>query len=200
MEIMIVFLIISIFGACRNNEIPININIHSALDTLHNDAFVENKFISEDRYQIEWGTSKFTNITKDTFGISGSGSLEFDEEYSNSKYLVTTQLCGSGCTRYVILPLQQNATELDFMDVEYINTFNNLIITTINPSSGDFLLTNFATNQMQKIEIKDMCPAADKSMCIDSIFLQNNQIVIKYQGNKWEANKPDNKVRVVELN
>jgi hypothetical protein len=200
MEIKIVILMFSLFLGCISKELPKNIIKHQVIvDTLPPDAFIENKFVSEDKYIVKWGTSKFTNTSKDTFGISGSGSLEFSETNSNSKFIASSQLCGSGCTRYVIFPLEKNARELDFIDVEYINIVEEIIITTTNVSTGEFLLTKLSTKQWQKIKINDMCPAADKSMCIDSIFLKKNQIVFLYQGNKWETNKPDNKVKVLDL-
>lgn len=200
MEIKIVILMFSLFLGCRSKELLKNIINHQVkVDTLPSDAFIENKFVSDDKYIVKWGTSKFTNTSKDTFGISGSGSLEFSETNSNSKFIASSQLCGSGCTRYVIFPLEKNARELDFIDVEYINIVEEIIITTTNVSTGEFLLTKLSTKQWQKIKINDMCPAADKSMCIDSIFLKKNQIVFLYQGNKWETNKPDNKVKVLDL-
>jgi hypothetical protein len=200
MENKIVLLLFGLFFGCSCKELPKTMSNHQVIvDILPPDAFIQNKFVSEDKYVIEWGTSKFTNISKDTFDIFGSGSLEFSATNSNSKFIASSQLCGSGCTRYVMFPLEKNARELDFMDVEYVNIGRDIIITTINPSTGEFLLTILSTKQRQKIMINDMCPAIDKSMCIDSIFLEGNQIVFQYQGNNWEANKPDNKVKVLNL-
>ena len=190
----------SLFLGCRSKELPKNIINHQVIvETLPSDAFIENKFVSDDKYIVKWGTSKFTNTSKDTFGITGSGSLEFSETNSNSKFIASSQLCGSGCTRYVIFPLEKNARELDFIDVEYLNIGKDIIITTTNASTGEFLLTKLTTKQWQKIIINDMCPAADKSMCIDSIYILNNQIIIEYQGNRWETNKPDKRKKVVNL-
>lgn len=190
----------SLFLGCRSKELLKNIINHQVkVDTLPSDAFIENKFVSNDKYIVKWGTSKFTNTSKDTFDISGSGSLEFSETNSNSKFIASSQLCGSGCTRYVIFPLEKNAREFDFNDVEYLDIGRDIIITTTNVSTGEFLLTKLTTKQWQKIIINDMCPAADKSMCIDSIYILNNQIIIEYQGNRWETNKPDKRKKVVNL-
>lgn len=200
METKIALFVICIFFGCKvqNNQINMKHNLQSEVDTINGDSFYNLNYIDSTKYIIEWGTSNFKNVSKDTFEVLGSGSLGLDEY--NSKYLVLSQPCGSSCALYVFLPLKPHRNEFIFWNTLYSNLENEIIITTVDPGLGKFTISNYGKNTEQEIILNDLCPAADKSMCIDSIFIRQGELFFQYQGSKWEVNKPDNKVKIVRLN
>jgi hypothetical protein len=199
METKMVLFAMYLFWGCnvQNNQSNLDRNFQAKDDTINSESFYNFAFISPDKYIIEWGTSSFKSVSKDTFEILGSGSLEICE--ANSKYIVLNQPCGTSCALYVLLPLMPNKNELTFWNVVYNNLDNEIIITTIDPGVGKFAISNYGNNTQHEIILDDLCPAADKSMCIDSIFINKDEIYIQYQGSKWEADKKDNKFKIVRL-
>jgi hypothetical protein len=200
METKIIIFVIIIFLGCkvRNNQLNIDQKSQTLVDTLASDTYYKLNLIDSDKYLIEWGTSKFKNISKDTFEILGTGRLEFNE--ANSKYIVLNQPCGTSCALYVLLPLIPKKNELTFWNVVYHNLDDEIIITTVDPWLGKFKLSNYQNNTNQEIILNELCPAADKSTCIDSIVLKSDKIFFYYQGSNWKVNYPDNKVKMVNLN
>ena len=191
METKIALLVIYFLFGCKaqTNQQKIDQDFQTVIDTLASDTFYNLNFIDSDKYVIEWGTSSFKNVSKDTFDVLGSGNLGLSE--SNSKYVVLNQPCGSGCALYVILPLISNKKELIFWNVVYHNLNEEFIITTLDPGLGKFAISKYGTNTEQEIFLNDLCPAADKSMCIDSIFVNGKELYFQYQGSNWKENKPD---------
>lgn len=198
MEIKIVLLIsYCLFGCREQNNSQNNKQIEAKVDTLTTDTFYNFEFIDSEKYIIEWGTKSFKNVSKDTFDVLGNGSLELIE--SNDKYLVLNQPCGSGCALYVLLPLIPKNKEFIFWNVVYNDLKNEFIIATMDPGLGKFGIFKYLTGLHQEIILTELCPAADKAMCIDTIFFNNNEIIFQYQGSKWQNDKPDYKVKSIRL-
>lgn len=194
---MVLFLYFFIGCKSQNSYLNNDQIYHAKIDTLIGEPFYNLNYLDSNSYIIEWGTSNFKNISKDTFHVLGNGSLGILE--ANSKYLALNQPCGTSCALYVILPLESNKSELTFWNAVYNNLDQETIITTKDPSAGIFEITNYGNTTHQEITLEEMCPAADKSSCIDSITMTTNKIIFYYQGNKWEHGKPDNRIKEINL-
>jgi len=202
MEVKVVILLfmVSVIGCkLKTNQFDkslLAIN-SSKIDTLKQDTFIDFLFLSEEKYLIKWGTSDFTNISNDTFETLGNGNLETIE--SNDKYSILAQGCGTNCLLNVILPMSPNQKEMTFWQVVYSDIKNMIVIVTKDPSEGSFEIINFGYNIRKIVKLENLCPAFDKSSCIDSIFINGKELYFQYQGNKWKNDKPDNKIKRVRL-
>lgn len=188
----IMFFILIILLSCKITKSDKGIKIRK-----NTSAYWVYDSINEDKYRIEWGNSTFKKVTNDTFNILGNGRLE--EIESSNKYIVLGQSTGTGATNIrVFLPLEKNKNELKFQDVLF-NDLENETLVYIKDNEGILEVYNYRLKKSIIVTLPDLCPATDFTMCIDSIFLKNNQFIFQYQGDKWKANKLDNRVKVIEL-
>ncbi|MGB4818161.1 MAG: hypothetical protein WBP33_03515 [Saprospiraceae bacterium] len=197
MEIKIIISLLLTLSGCKIKNEPSftsKENTYGKVDIKH--SYFELKYLDSVNYLIEWGTPEYKNTSRDTFEILGNGSLE--ETESNNEYIVLAQSCGTSCVINTILPLYKGAKELTFMPVLF-NDINNSIIVLSKDTESDFELLNYKSNKSKVFNLPDICPAAEKSMCIDSIYIEKDEIYFKYQGNKWQNDKPDNKVKSIRL-
>lgn len=149
-------------------------------------------------YRISWGNRSFVNYSNKIYETLGNGNLGLID--FNDNYILLGQSTGTdGANIRILLPLEKDATILEKENVLFENLRKNILVFEKTDSIYQLEILNFKTLKSQSLVFDDICPAAAKSMCIDSIFLNNNQIVFQYQGNKWDANKPDNKVKVLDL-
>lgn len=193
MEIKIVISLLFALFSCnlKNNQ--------ASGDSLkYGKSFYELKYLNSEKYLIEWGNDAYKNISKDTFEVLGNGVLGLIN--FNSNYILLGQSTGTGGANIrIILPLKKDATILEKENVLFENLQKNILVFEKLDSNYLLEILNFKSFKSKTIELEDICTAGEKSMCIDTIFLNNNQIIFQYQGNKWDANKPDNRKKVVNL-
>lgn len=200
MGVKITLIIIYLFLGCNGKTEQYGSKLKSdklAIEQVEKEAYYHLKYINSNRYIIVWGTSKFKNISKDTFEVLGSGDLGLVD--SNSQYIVLEQPCGSGCAVNVLLPLKPKQREKTFWNVLFNDLRKETIITTLDPGRGIFGIYKYDSKKEQQVKIPDLCPAADKSMCIDSLNICMSKVIFYYQGKNWTADAPDNRIKEVDL-
>lgn len=210
MEVRLIIIFVVILGSCGNKSTQkleadfnnpaeqIEGTDFSPVDTIKLDsAYYYFEYLNSERFLVKWGNSFFENCSQDTFDIFSNGYLSHLEY--NNKWILLQQSCGTNCVLNVILPLVPNTKELSFMPVVYNNINREIIITTKNPSKGVFEIIDFGSNTRKDVLLNDLCPAIDKSSCIDSISINGNTLMFFYEGSKWNISNPDKRSEAIRL-
>ena len=105
--------------ACTNkakNNVSLERNQHWLVGTKDTtlvekigNSFVKYHLQGDSIYRLEWGNETISNISKDTFKVSGSGILGLISNDENT--IILGQGCGTSCIYYVILPLDPKRKE-----------------------------------------------------------------------------------------
>jgi hypothetical protein len=151
-----------------------------------------------DTYSIEWGNTLMKNISKQKFEVLGNGVLSIFKSDENS--ILLTQGCGTSCTYYVFLPLKENAVERVY-DFALTSDLKNNLVAYIPDNNDEIFVRveNYLTGQKIDIVEANLCPANFKGDCIDSIYFDKSSLVLKWEGSKWEDNKPDPCIKVIPI-
>lgn len=154
-------------------------------------------FISEDKYNICWGTDKFNNCSDSLYRTLGNGNLSLIA--SDKEYIILGQSTGSGIANIrTILPLNENTHEIQYDNILFENLTKTVLLKA-DMESDKFKLINFKTEKEIIFEIKDFCPAIEPCGCIDSVKLKENTLYIHYQGKKWTVDKKDNRIKTIKI-
>lgn len=147
-------------------------------------------------YTIEWGNKSFKNETKQTFEILGNGTLNLSK--SGDAVIILEQSCGTSCSYCVVLPLKTGAKEKVFIQTISYDINKNLIVYI--PEEETFIrIENYLTGEKLDILENNLCPAAFKGDCIDSVYFKGNNVIIKWQGSQWEDNKVDPQEKIIPI-
>jgi len=161
------------------------------------ESFIMFDLQGDTSYCIEWGNKTIRNKTIKSFDVLGNGILGVMD--SNENAIILGQSCGVSCMYLVVLPLSKNAQEKEYLFAKAYDIGNRLIAFVPEEDKAFIRVENFITGQYMDITEGDLCPAGFKGDCIDTIFFDNSNLVIKWQGNKWEIDKPDPKERTVQI-
>ena len=120
--------------------------------------------------------------------------VDYDE-----KTIILGQSCGTSCKYYVILPLVPNSVEKIYMFAEAFNLEKKMV--AYIPEEEDLFIRveNYVTGQYLDIKEENICPAAFKGECIDSVYFSDDTIVIKWQGTEWMNDRPDPKEKKIKI-
>lgn len=206
MEIKIIgFLFIIALISCKNQSSILKSYdeneqsfVDSAKHTVNNTGdYYQYHFKGDTVYIIEWGNKSFKTETKQTFEVLGNGILNFVK--SENGAIILEQSCGTSCRYSVVLPLKKELKEKVFMQTISYDINNNLI--AYIPEEEAFIrIENYLTGQKLDILESNICPAAFKGDCIDSVYFKGNNVVIKWQGSKWKDDKADPIEKIIPLN
>ncbi len=153
-------------------------------------------YLSDSTCLIKWGQSAKLLYTSDTLHVLGSGNLNIAETEKNS--ILLKQSCGTCCQVGFILSISPPKC-MKYLFFIASDLKNNLVA-YISESDNSFItVENFITGEKQIINETNLCPAAFKGECIDSVSLANKQLFIKWQGNKWNHTKKDTRERKIEI-
>lgn len=153
-------------------------------------------YITDSSYLIKWGDSLRFIITSDTIDVLGSGTLQIAESSKTS--ILLKQSCGTCCQLGIILSLSPVIYK-KYIFVEAFDLTNNLIAYIPEGIDSFLVIENFVTGKKKIINETDLCPAAFKGECIDSISIVNKQLYIRWQGVKWSRKQQDTKERTYNL-
>lgn len=170
---------------------------HLQLLSTHGNSFVKYHFYGDSTYTLEWGNENVNNTSREKFEILGSGVpplVDYDE-----KTIILGQSCGTSCKYYVILPLVPNSVEKIYMFAEAFNLEKKMV--AYIPEEEDLFIRveNYVTGQYLDIKEENICPAAFKGECIDSVYFSDDTIVIKWQGTEWMNDRPDPKEKKIKI-
>jgi len=160
-------------------------------------SFIKYHLQGDTIYSIEWGNKLINNKSNAKFEVLGNGvlgKLEEDEET-----IVLNQGCGSSCQYYVFLPIKHNETEKVYNYTKAYDLKRKLVV--FIPDGNDIFLRveNYITKQTMDIKESNICPAGFKGDCIDSIYFSKNNLVIKWQGDKWKNTSPDPQEKTIPI-
>jgi hypothetical protein len=153
-------------------------------------------YITDSSYLIKWGDSSKFIVTSDTIEVLGSGTLQITE--SNKTAILLKQSCGTNCQLGVILSLSPVIYK-KYTFIEASDLTDNLIAYIPEATDSFLVIENFVTGEKKIINETNLCPAAFKGECIDSISIVNKQLYIRWQGAKWSRKQQDTKERIYNL-
>lgn len=199
--------LILLLCSCNNMQIPkqtvrIQDQWHVGLkDTVLKESldksFILFDFQGDTSYSVEWGNRTIRNKTIKSFDVLGNGILGITESDENT--IVLGQSCGTSCLYLVVLPLRKNAQEKVYYFVKAYDIRNSLVAFIPEGDNTFIKVENFITGQSMEISEGDLCPAGFKGDCIDTVFFDKSNLVIKWQGKKWEIDKPDSKEKTIQI-
>jgi hypothetical protein len=155
-------------------------------------------FIGDSTYTIKWSSAHFDNKSSRKFDVLGNGVLGILD--ADSENIILEQSCGSSCITYVILPLKNKSVEKEYLFAKAYDLKNKLIAYVPEDVNVFIRVENFITGQTIDVKEDNLCPATFKSDCIDTIYFNKNKLVIKWQGKKWEKDKPDLQDKIIPIN
>lgn len=162
------------------------------------DGFLRYNLKGDTIYHINWGNNSINNNSITKFEILGNGVLGLLDTDENT--IILSQSCGTGCLYYVVLPLKQNEPEKIYYFAKAYDLKNKLIAYVPEDENVFIRVENFITGQTIDVKEDNLCPATFKSDCIDAIYFNKNKLVIKWQGKKWEQDKPDLQDKIIPIN
>jgi hypothetical protein len=158
-----------------------------------NKNFVEYHFIDKERYKIVWGNKNIKKTSHKIFKVLGSGTLGVQE--SNLYGLILRQSCGTECWYNVILPLKGKIKE---KVVQYGLTYdlkNNLIVYS-NANRPFLTIYNIMKGKKQVINERDVCAAITPAVCIDTCYIQNGFLFIRWENLKKRISQKKVKIKI----
>ncbi len=161
------------------------------------ESFVMFDLQGDTSYCIEWGNKTIRNKTLKSFDVLGNGILGVMDSSENA--IILGQSCGVSCLYLVVLPLRKNALAKEYSFAKAYDIRNSLIAFVPEDDNTFIRVENFITEQYVEITEDDLCTAGFKGDCIDTVFFDQSNLVIKWQGKKWEINKPDPKERTIQI-
>lgn len=162
-------------------------------------GFIEYELIGDSVYRIVWGNEQFRNKSAGKFEVSGQGLMSFYA--SDDSEIVLGRSCGTSCNCLVVLPLVLNATEKVYQFAQAIDLKRNLVaFVPENAALINFVnVENYHTGETLNIEEYDVCGAAFKGDCIDTVYFEDGNVVVKWQGVDWGTNRPDPQVKKIPI-
>jgi hypothetical protein len=133
-------------------------------------------------YKIKWGNKFFNNESTKKFEVLGNGILEVLASNNNS--IVLSQGCGSSCMSYVFLPLKNNIKESTYLFSRAYDLKHNLVAYIPMEEENFLTIENFITKRRIEIKETNLCAAAFKADCIDTIYFKNEYLIIRWDGKK----------------
>lgn len=193
--------------ACTNkakNNVSLERNQHWLVGTKDTtlvekigNSFVKYHLQGDSIYRLEWGNETISNISKDTFKVSGSGILGLISNDENT--IILGQGCGTSCIYYVILPLDPKRKEKTFPFAQAYNLEKNIVAYIPDEEDVFIRVENFITGQYMNINEENLCMAGFKGDCIESVYFSDENIVIKWHGKEWSSGKSDLKERKIKI-
>lgn len=145
-------------------------------------------YLSDSTYLIKWGQSTKHLFASDTLNVIGSGVFNIVETTKNS--ILLKQSCGTGCQSGLILSLSPPILR-KFLFIITADLKNNLVAYIAESDKSFITVENFITGEKQNIDETNLCPAAFKGECIDSVSFVDRQLFIRWQGEKWSHKQKD---------
>lgn len=174
--------------------------ISSKTKTIYSDnksgTFIKYKYIGKDKYRILWGTNSNTQKSKKSFRKLGNGELWL-RNYSK-QYFELYQSTGTSASLSVFIK-QGSHKVIELSNVICTDLINGIAV-YYNVKKGELFAFRLNNEAQQIIKIDSYCNSNISYDCIDSCKIENNNILIWYQGNNWKSFKePDPQCRIEKI-